>query len=206
MRRLFALTMSGLILIFTVSAKADIKTGIDAYNKQDYSTAFDEFMRLAKEGDAGAQLQLGLMYDNGLGKTKAYDKAFYWYKRSANNGNAHAQFNVAEMLVLGQGTKKNQQQARKWYIRAAESGFAEAQYKLGLELSQGRPEQQDVIEACKWLSLAARQPVKGATIANSALEKLKTRMTAEKIIEAEKRADRWEQLFSEKQQNLQLKI
>ncbi len=206
MKRLLTLAISGLTVLTAASAHADLQAGIDAYNKQDYTTAFNEFMLLAKSGDAGAQLQLGLMYDNGRGKDQDHDQAFYWYKQSANNGNAHAQFNVAEMMALGQGTAQDHSQALKWYTRAAESGFPEAQYKLGLALSSDDRGKQDLIEAYKWLTLSGIQQVEGADAAIELLDNLKIRMSSAEILEAKKRAVQWKNLFSIKQHNQMLKI
>ncbi len=206
MKRLLTLTLSGLTLLMATLAHADLQTGINAYNKQDYTTAFNEFMLLAKAGDAGAQLQLGLMYDNGRGKDQDYDQAFYWYQQSANNGNAHAQFNLAEMMALGQGSEQDHSKALKWYRRAAESGFPEAQYKLGLLLSSEEHGEQDLIEAYKWLTLAAAQTVEGADAAGALTNKLKIRMSSTEILEAEKRAAQWKNIFSEKQHNQMLEI
>lgn len=186
MKRMLTLAFSGLTLITAATCLADLQAGIDAYNKQDYTTAFNQFMLLAKSGDAGAQLQLGLIFDNGLGKDQDYDQAFYWYNQSANKGNAHAQFNVAEMIALGQGTEQDHSKALKWYRRAAESGFPEAQYKLGLLLSSEEHDEQDLIEAYKWLTLAAAQPAEGADAAGTLTNKLKIRMSSAEILEAKK--------------------
>jgi len=206
MKCLLTLALSGLTFLTTTLAHAELQTGIDAYNKQDYTTAFNEFMLLAQAGNAGAQLQLGLMYDNGRGKDQDYDQAFYWYKQSANNGNAHAQFNLAEMMALGQGTEQDLSKALKWYARAAESGFPEAQYKLGLALSNDDHGEQNLIEACKWLMLASAQPVEGSDAASQRLDKLKVRMSPAEISEAKKRAVQWKNIMSEKQRNLMLEI
>lgn len=206
MKRLLTLAFSGLTLLTAATCHANLQAGIDAYNKQDYATAFNEFMSLAKTGDAGAQLQLGLMFDNGLEKEQDYNQAFNWYRQSANKGNAHAQFNVAEMMALGQGTAQDHSKALKWYRRAAESGFPEAQYKLGLLLSSEERGEQDLIEAYKWLTIAAAQRVEGVDAAVVLIDKLKIRMSSSEILEAEKRAAQWRNIFSEKQHNRILKI
>ena len=50
-----------------VVMRADLEKGFDAYEKGDYATAVREFKVLAEQGNAKAQYNLGLMYDNGEG-------------------------------------------------------------------------------------------------------------------------------------------
>lgn len=45
--------------------------------------AFKWFKQAALQGDASAQINLGLMYQNGEGVGKNVDKAFTWYKSAA---------------------------------------------------------------------------------------------------------------------------
>jgi TPR repeat protein len=46
---------------------ADFQDGLNAYDKQDYDAAFEEWQPLAKQGNADAQNNLGTMYANGKG-------------------------------------------------------------------------------------------------------------------------------------------
>ena len=39
--------------------------GLTAYEQSDYQTAFKLWLPLAEQGDANAQYNLGIMYDNG---------------------------------------------------------------------------------------------------------------------------------------------
>ncbi len=206
MHNYLLLTIICLALLIPSASYANLEDGIDAYNKQDYSTAFNEFHTLAETGDAKAQLMLGLMFDNALGTVRDYKQAFYWYKQSAEKSNKRAQFNVAEMLAMGQGTDQNMKQAVEWYTRAAEAGFAEAQYKLGLALGHADGTKQNLIEAYKWLDIAGNQDVEGSEIALKALDELKIHMKPGEVIEAEKRSKRWTEQFTEKQYNHMLEI
>ncbi len=49
-----------------------------AYQRGDYSTSIRELRPLAEQGDADAQISLGLMYDIGQGVTQDYVKAQMW--------------------------------------------------------------------------------------------------------------------------------
>ena len=48
----------------------------------------------AEQGDAYAQLLLGLMHIKGFGVVKSSSEAAKWFRKSAENGNANAQYNL----------------------------------------------------------------------------------------------------------------
>jgi TPR repeat protein len=60
------LTLS-LLLASGVASAADFNKGLEAAQSGDFKTALAEWTPLAEQGDADAQLNLGLMYDNGDG-------------------------------------------------------------------------------------------------------------------------------------------
>ena len=62
---------------------------------QDYVKARQWYEKSAKQGDASAQLKLGVMYHEGKGVRQDYAKARKWLEKAAAQGHAKAQ------LVLG---------------------------------------------------------------------------------------------------------
>ena len=75
------LTISALLaLLYCNSTVAHYSTGVDAYNKGDYATAFKQWKPLAKKGVADAQYNIGWMYDYGMGVKKYYKGAVKWYQ------------------------------------------------------------------------------------------------------------------------------
>jgi TPR repeat protein len=85
------------ILLLTLStlslgtpAYADFQEGLDAYKRNDYATAFKEWKPLAEQGDANAQYNLGLLYDNGQGFIQDYIRAHMWWNVAASEGNENA--------------------------------------------------------------------------------------------------------------------
>ena len=50
-----------LLLAASSSVAADFAAGVEAYGRGDYSTALREFRPLAEQGDAAAQVKLGVM-------------------------------------------------------------------------------------------------------------------------------------------------
>ncbi len=92
-----------------------IEEGVTAYNQGDYGTALREWRPLAEQGNAGAQLNVGYMYDNGYGVPQDYKQAIKWYRRAAEQGNKRAQYNLGLMYDIGYGVPKNKVQAHMWY-------------------------------------------------------------------------------------------
>ena len=56
-------------------------------------------VRLADQGDAFAQYDLGVMYANGQGVPQDYAQAVAWYRKAADQGNAAAQTNLGVMYA-----------------------------------------------------------------------------------------------------------
>ncbi len=58
----------------------DFDAGLAAYDRGDYAVALKEWKPLAEQGHAGAQHNLGLMYDDGEGVPQDYVQAVVWYR------------------------------------------------------------------------------------------------------------------------------
>ena len=61
-----------------VVAAGDYQDGRDALARGDYAIAFAKFMKAAEAGDTGAQLNLGWMYEVGLGVPQDHVQAHRW--------------------------------------------------------------------------------------------------------------------------------
>ena len=82
-------------LLGSGSCYAGFNEGMESAKNGDYATAFLNWEPLAKRGDAKAQFELGIMYQNGEGMPQDYNKATYWYQKAAEKGNAGAQYLLA---------------------------------------------------------------------------------------------------------------
>ncbi|MDP6088531.1 MAG: tetratricopeptide repeat protein, partial [Nitrospinota bacterium] len=143
------------LFLATTSASADFAAGVAAYNRGDFKTAFKEFRRLALQGNAFAQYNLGLMYAKGRGVAQDYAQAVTWYRKAALQGNALAQSNLGFMYENGRGVAQDYALAVKWYRKAALQGFARAQSNLGVMYDKGQGVAQDYVQAHMWFNLAA---------------------------------------------------
>ena len=76
----------------------------------------------ADQGNASAQNNLGVMYDNGEGVLKDDAEAVRWYRLSADQGNASAQYNLGVSYANGEGVLKDDAEAVRWYRLSADQG------------------------------------------------------------------------------------
>ncbi|GHU41272.1 hypothetical protein AGMMS50289_04140 [Betaproteobacteria bacterium] len=100
--------------------------GVTYYQTGDYVEAEKWFRQAAEQGDAGAQFNLGNMYDIGRGVEQSDAEAVNWYRKAAEQGHTVAQYSLGEMYYRGRGIPKNNAEARKWLNLAYAQGFAEA--------------------------------------------------------------------------------
>lgn len=93
--------------------------------------------RLAHEGDADAQLQLGLAYRDGRYDLKPDAvTGLYWLRKAAEGGDAYAEDAVGNAFATGTGTAKNITKAETWWRKAMENGNREARLHLADALVQ----------------------------------------------------------------------
>jgi uncharacterized protein len=118
----FILALTFLFLFSGSVYGDDFQDGGDAYQKQDYKTAYKLFLPLAEQGLAEAQYNLGKMYANGQGVPQDYKEAVKWYRLSAEQGSAAAQFNLGLMYLNGQGVPQDYVSAHMWWNLSGVNG------------------------------------------------------------------------------------
>jgi TPR repeat protein len=138
-------------------AAGPLEDATTAYERGDYATALPLLRPLADQGDANAQVYLGIMYRTGRGVTRNKAEAAKWFHKAADQGLARAQSSLGNMYEFGDGVAQDHGEAAKWYLKAADQGIATAQYRLGDMHSLGRRVAQDYVEAAKWFHKAADQ-------------------------------------------------
>ncbi len=115
---LIATLCAGFTLGPTAPAWAGLDEGVAAYNRGDYATAPREWRPLAKQGNANAQFNLGLIYSKGRGVPQDYTEAARWYRRAAEQGVAQAQYALGFMYSKGRAVPQDYAQAHMWYSLA----------------------------------------------------------------------------------------
>ena len=86
--------------------------------------------RAADQDYAGAQFNLGVMYEGGLGVPQDYAQAMEWWRKAAEQGDPSAQLNLGAMFAEGRGVAQDYAQAVAWWRKAAEQEDARAQSDL----------------------------------------------------------------------------
>ena len=118
---------------------------------------FERNLRLAEQGDADAQFEVGWMYAHGTGVSRNDGEAARWFRMAADQGDADAQRNLGWMYAHGLGVDRDDREAVYWYRQAAEQEHPDAQCDLGWMYEHGRGVIHDDKEAVRWYRKAAEQ-------------------------------------------------
>jgi TPR repeat protein len=119
------LIVSTLVLLVNATACEDRRAD-KAYLRGDYEKARTDVEFLAHGGEARAQYDLGVMYDQGQGVNQSDAKAMEWYERAAQQGEPRAQYNLGLMYLNGQGVLPDMVKAYYWLSLSANRGNAHA--------------------------------------------------------------------------------
>lgn len=85
------------------------------------------FLQAAEKGNAEAQYNLALMYDEGDGVKQDKAESVKWYLKSAEQGLPESQYNLGIMYENGEGVTQNHEEAVKLFQEAVRQGFKNAQ-------------------------------------------------------------------------------
>ena len=138
-RQLLATTLCATFLagVGAGLARADYKSGLDAFNAGAFEQALVEWKKAALEGDKRAQHALGLLLQSGRGTKPDIAQALKWDEAAAEQGFAPAMNNLAMLYADGLGVKKDQNKAIAYWTKAAEGVNATAQFNLGVQYMLG---------------------------------------------------------------------
>lgn len=124
-------------------AWADIKTGVEAWERGDYAAAVAAWQQPADAGDADAQFNLGQAYKLGRGVPADLAIAAEWYRKAAAQGHQQAETNLG--IVLWQTGGRDE--AVPLLKKAAARGDARAQFVLATALFNGDHIERDAVKA-----------------------------------------------------------
>ncbi|SEN84960.1 Sel1 repeat-containing protein [Roseovarius tolerans] len=123
----FTLISAVFAILGAAAIADDFQDGLTAFNAGDFATAIEKWRRLAEQGDAVAQFNLGTMYESGNGVTRDAAEALKWYRLAAVQGYIGAQNNLSAMYALGRGVPQDIVTAHMWYNIAAAGGSAKGE-------------------------------------------------------------------------------
>jgi len=88
------------------------------------------------KANALIQLQIGLLYEGGIGFPQNSVFARYWFEKAAEQNNADALFYLGEFYMDGTGVLQDVKKGKELYQKAAELGSLHAMNNLGLLAKQ----------------------------------------------------------------------
>jgi len=89
MRLTLKRAIAAIILVLSIAmpvTAGPLEDADAAIKRRDYATALRLIRPLAEQGDAGAQYNLGVFYDNGLSVRQDLVRAYMWFTLSAKQG------------------------------------------------------------------------------------------------------------------------
>lgn len=146
-------------------ALADVKAGVEAWERGDYPKAVTEWRPLAITGDADAQFNLGQAYRFGRGVPADMKQAEDWYRKAAAQGHFQAEDNLG-LIMFQNGDRQG---AMPLIRRSADRGDPRAQYVLGTALFNGDIVQRDWVTA---YALMTRASTTGLSRASESLAQM----------------------------------
>jgi cell division septation protein DedD len=153
------------VSLWAAPAFADVKAGVDAWSRGDYTTAIKEWRQPAISGDADAQFNLGQAYKLGRGVPVDLKLAEDWYRKAALQGHLQAEDNYG--LILFQNGDR--QKALPHIQKSANRGEPRAQYILGTALFNGDMVKKDWTRA---YALMTRASAAGLAPASASLAEM----------------------------------
>lgn len=143
------------LAMLSAPAMADVKDGVDAWTRGDYTAAVKEWKGPAEKGDADAQFNLAQAYRMGRGVRQDMAKAEELYGLAAQRGHLQAADNYG-LLLFQRGDRSR---AMPYIQAAADRGEPRAQYVLGLSYFNGENVPKDWVRAYALVSLARQAGV-----------------------------------------------
>lgn len=122
-----AAIVSSLLFFLAGCVNYSIKQGAEAYARGDFDDAVMQWSPHAKAGDPYAQFNIGIIWEQGLGRTPLNtEQAMQWYLLSARQGYTPAMVRLANL----QHTRGYNDAAQSWYVLAARWGNPDASTAL----------------------------------------------------------------------------
>jgi TPR repeat protein len=123
--------------------------------QQDLAEAVKWFGKAAHQGNAKAQLKLGLAHAKGLGVAQDAVEGVKWIRKAAEGGDGEARILLSQAYLNGIGVTKDAIESTNWLRKASERGNHSAQAMLGERYANGVGVKRDLMMAYMWLDIAS---------------------------------------------------
>ena len=138
---------------------SEFDAALDAWVKGDRMQALSLWRMLAAQGDARAQYNLGVIFDEADGVERDVDLAISYYRDAAAQGYDDAVYNLAVLLE----ELRPEPESESWremiglYSSMAAAGRADAQFRIAYFYDLGEMLPRDQEQAARWYHAAAEQ-------------------------------------------------
>jgi TPR repeat protein len=143
-------------------AQNELASRLIAADPPNVEEAANWFREAAIQGVPGAQYNLGVLYERGLGVREDETRALLWYHSAAEQGHPLAQYNLGILYAAGRAVPLSYSEAAVWFERAAERGVPAAAYNLAVLLEGGLGRQRDMDQAMAYYERAKELGHRGA--------------------------------------------
>lgn len=106
------------------------KKSKDYLDKQDFKNAIPLLRQAAEKGNAEAQYNFGVSYQQGIEVPQNDSIANTWFAKAAGQGWKDAQFKLAYSYATGRGIPQEDKQAFYWSIKCAEQQDVECMFNV----------------------------------------------------------------------------
>lgn len=118
--------------------------------KQDFKNALPLIRLAAEKGNAEAEYNYGVCYQQGLEVPKEDSIANIWFLKAAKQGWKDAQFKMAYSYATGRGVMRNDKQSFYWSVKCAEQGDPECMFNVVSCYMEGRGVQKNLDSMLVW--------------------------------------------------------
>lgn len=149
------------------AAPASVTGAATTHSETAVKLSADQLTQLetsAKSGDADAQLELALAYDDGSAGKPDHAKAAEWYAKAADQNVAVAHLRLGMLLEDGSAGRQSYVEARDHYQAAIAGNVPEANLRLGILYLEGWGVSRDPIAAAICIEKAANADYKPAQL------------------------------------------
>ena len=167
-KRMRKILLLGLTLAVSLGSSAQsnrFEAGIAAMNRGRFAVAYRSWLPLAEAGMPEAQLNIGLLYQNGQGVDIDLEKALHWYEQAASAGLAEAHLNLGMMYFEGISVAQDLAVSFREFQSASAQGLASGSLMVGRMLFEGLGVEQDMAEARELFLDAAKSGLPEAQFA-----------------------------------------
>ena len=157
MQKLFLTALTLFIITVSIGQTADElnKKSKELLEKQDFKNAVPLIRQAAEKGNAEAQYNYGICYQQGVEVPHSDSIANDWFLKSAKQGWKDAQFKTAYSYSMGRGLPKDDTQSFFWSLKCAEQQDIECMFNIVGCYLEGRGTQKNLDSMIAWATRIA---------------------------------------------------